>query len=229
MSKSPSAVRSYGSREPWPSFIDVMDLSERHGLTSRFYFMGPSRHRNDSPYVADMSGLLRRVADAVVQRGHALGFHPGHRTCSDAGLWQSQRAGLEAVLGRPVTEGRQHMLGYAAGITPDIWDQAGMHADYTLAYPEQEGFRTGSSRVLPAYSLRRRRQLALCQGSTPIMDFGLFGGKYRSLSIADALARCRPVIETTRRFGGTLTVLFHTGQPQGMARDFYEALLREAA
>ncbi len=121
------------------------------------------------------------------------------------------------------------MLGYSAADTPDIWDQAGMHADYTLAYPEAEGYRTGSTRIFPAYSLRHRRSLHLRQGSTAIMDFGQFGGKYRNLTLEQALAACRPVIDTARRFGGTLTVLFHTGQPEGIARVFYEALLQEAA
>lgn len=220
---------AYAAREPWTSFTDVMALSEQRGITSRFYFMGPSQHRNDSPYVADMPALTRAVAKAARDRGHVLGFHPGHATCRDAQLWQRQRAGLEAVLQQSVTEGRQHMLGYSAAHTPDIWDEASMQTDYTLAYPEAEGYRTGSTRIFPAYSLTRRKTLRLRQGSTAIMDFGQFGGKYRDLTQDQALAVCRPVIDTARRFGGTLTVLFHTGQPAGIVRTFYEALLQEAA
>ncbi len=220
---------AYAAREPWTSFSDVMALSEQRGVPSRFYFMGPSQHNNDSPYVTDMPALTRAVARAASARGHILGFHPGHATSRDPQLWQQQRAGLEAVLQQPVTEGRQHMLGYSAADTPDIWDQAGMQADYTLAYPEAEGYRTGSTRIFPAYSLTRRQTLRLRQGSTAIMDFGQFGGKYRNLTLEQAMAACQPVIDTARRFGGTLTVLFHTGQPTGIVRTFYEALLREAA
>jgi hypothetical protein len=222
-------LAGYFSLEPWPSFTDIMDLSERHGVASRFYFMGPSRHRHDSPYAATMPKLTQAVAGLVRRRGHRFGFHPGHATCRDPALWQQQRAGLETILGQPVVEGRQHMLGYNAAETPDIWDRAGMLADYTPAYPEAEGFRTGSSRVFPAYSLTRRQPLRLRQGSTAIMDFGLFGGKYRDLTVDEALQSCRPIIAAARQFGGTLTVLFHTGQPTGPARIFYEALLKEAA
>lgn len=222
-------LASYASPEPWASFTDIMTLSEHYGLASRFYFMGPTAHRHDSPYAMTMPRLSQAVAWAAAKRGHILGFHPGHGTASDPARWQQQRAGLETILGQQVVEGRQHMLGYSATETPDIWDRAGMQADYTLAYPEAEGFRTGSSRVFPVYSLIRRQPLHLRQGSTAIMDFGLFGGKYRDLTVDEALQSCRPVIAAARQFGGTLTVLFHTGQPTGPARIFYEALLQEAA
>jgi len=226
-----SALRpltAYASREPWTSVHDLLETSERHGLKSHFYFIGPSRDSHDSPYGHTMGGLLRQVSDHIAGRGHSIGYHPGFGTATDPALWQAQRRGLEALLGRDLREGRQHMLAYRADRTPDIWSDAGMHTDYSLAYPEGEGFRNGSCRLLPTYSLTRRKMLGLRQASTAIMEFGLFGGKYRDLSVADAMAACRPVIQTCRRFGGHLVVLYHTGQPGGNVRQFYDALLREA-
>lgn len=220
---------AYFSAEPWESVNDLLALSERHGYQSQFYFMGPSNEPFDSPYVLAMAPLLRRVSDRIAERGHAIGFHPCSGTATDAQLWQSQRDRLEAVLGRPVREGRQHGLLYRADTTPDIWDGAGMTADYTLAYPERDGFRSGSTRALPAYSLRRRRTLGLRQASTAVMEFGMFGGKYRDLTVEEALVSCRPLLQACRRHGGTFVVLYHTGPQPPKARAFYEALLSEAA
>lgn len=226
-----SALRrlaAYGGSEPWASVRDLLDTSEHYGLKSHFYFIGPSRDSHDSPYAHTMGGLLRQVSDHIAGRGHCIGYHPGFGTAADPALWQAQRRGLEDLLGRDLREGRQHMLAYHADRTPDIWSDAGMHRDYSLAYPEAEGFRNGTCRLLPAYSLTRRKTLPLRQASTAIMEFGLFGGKYRDLPLADAVATCRPVIQTCRRFGGQLVVLYHTGQPTGKVRQFYDALLREA-
>lgn len=220
---------AYLSREPWTSVNELMALSERYGHQSHFYFMGPSDNPFDSPYVLTMAPLLRRLADHIEQRGHRLGFHPCWGTATDRNLWQAQRDGLETVLGRKVREGRQHGLLYRADTTPDIWDDAGMTADYSLAYPEQDGFRSGSCRELPSYSLRQRRTLALRQASTTVMEFGMFGGKYRDLSVEEALASCRPLLQACRRHGGTLVVLYHTGPQPPKARAFYESLLAEAA
>jgi hypothetical protein len=220
-------LRAYASSEPWRSFNRLMTQSEQFGLRSHFYFMGPSEESRDSPYAITMQPLLKRVADAVEARGHGIGFHPGYGTAVDADRWQSQHEGLEAVLGRKIREGRQHMLAYQADRTPDIWEAASMASDFTLAYPELDGFRNGSCRVLPAYSLVKRKTLQLRHGSTAIMDFGMFGGKYRDTDLYEALASCRAIAQQARLHGGTLTVLQHAGRPIAQAARFYEALLRE--
>lgn len=219
----------YLSGEPWGTARAIMARSERLGAVSHFYFMGPSRDPMDSPYASRLPSLLRRVADEIAMRGHVVGYHPCFATADDANEWRRQRDGLEAVLGRPVREGRQHVLRYRAEITPDIWSDAGMTLDLTLGWPEVTGFRSGTCRRHAAYSLRRRRTLPLEQVSTAIMDFGLFGGKYRDLSVDGALADCRAAIEACRAFGGSLTVLFHTGQRHPPVTSFYDRLLDLAA
>ena len=222
-------TRAYLGGEPWRSVRALMSLSEEAGLQGRFYFMGPTRRKMDSPYARTMAGLLRRVAGEIVARGHRVGFHPGFGTHADAAEWRRQKAGLEEVIGRPVEEGRQHVLGYAAETTPDIWDDAGMRLDLTLAFPEATGFRSGTCRRFPAYSLCRRRALQLEQVATAIVDFGLFGGKYRDLTVEAALADVAPAVEACRRYGGTLVLLYHTGHTDSKVQRFFTTLLREVA
>ena len=204
-----------------------MTLSELHGFKSRFYFMGPTNSPMDSPYAATMPRLLRKVTDTIQERGHIVGYHPGFDTMTDPEEWQRQHRALEAITGTSVREGRQHVLRYTVGVTPDIWDEAGMDLDSTLAFPETTSFRAGTCRRFQAYSLRRRRPLRLEQVSTAIMDFGLFGGKYRDLSIDDAFQECRAAIRTCRTLGGTLVILYHTGQTRTPMHAFYERLLPE--
>lgn len=218
----------YLSDEPWGTARTIMAQSERRGVASRFYFMGPSDDSMDSPYVLRLPRLLRRLADEIDARGHVIGYHPCFATAEDADEWRRQRDELEAVLGRPVREGRQHVLRYRADTTPDIWSNAGMDLDLTLGWPEVTGFRSGTCRRHAAYSLRRRRTLPLEQISTAIMDFGLFGGKYRDLSVEEALTVCRSAIDACRTFGGALAVLFHTGQRRPPVTTFYERLLAAA-
>lgn len=222
-------TNSYLSGEPWGTARDIMGKSEKYGVPSRFYFMGPSENSVDSPYVLRQPRLLRRLSDEMASRGHIVGYHPCFATANDAGEWRRQRDALEAVLGRPVREGRQHVLRYSADVTPDIWSDAGMSLDLTLGWPEVTGFRSGTCRRHASYSLRRRRTLSLEQISTSIMDFGLFGGKYRDLSVDAALADCRSVMDACRKFGGSLVILFHTGQRRPPATSFYERLLAEVA
>lgn len=218
----------YLSRLPWSSFNEIMDLSEQYGQRSRFYFMGPTWLGNDSPYVHTMPRLLRKLGDAVRRRGHIVGFHPGYATATDPEEWTRQREGLEATLDRPVLEGRQHTLRYDSTVTPDIWEDAGMTMDCTLSYPEVSSFRSGTCRPFHGYSLRRRQARRLVQHATAVMDFGFFGGKYRDLTIDEALAEAAQAQAVCRDYGGTLALLYHAGQPLPPQRAFYKALLRQA-
>lgn len=222
-------LRAYAPGEPKQSFSRLMRLSERYGLTSRFFFMGPSLHRMDSPYAATMPVLLGRTAAEVVERGHVVGIHPGFETMKDGDALKRQKTDLERIVGRSVTEGRQHALRFDIMTTPRAWERNGMKVDFTLSFPEVPGFRNGSTHAVPYYDLVERRLMSLRAQSTPVMEFGLFGGKYNDLSIEDAIDLCRPTIDACRREHGDLVVLQHTGRAFAEVDEFYERLLALAA
>jgi hypothetical protein len=217
--------RAYASGEPWRSCRHIMDLSEQRGFTSRFYFMGPTDDPMDSPYVLREPRVVRRLADEIAARGHALGFHPGFQTRRNPSEWRRQKEGLEEVLGRPLREGRHHVLLFDAETTWDMWDEGGMTIDTTLGYSEHSGFRSGTCRGHPTYSLRRRRILELLEIPSSVMDFSFFDGRYRDMTVDEALAECQPVIDACRRYGGDLVVLFHPGNTSSRARTWYERLV----
>ena len=215
----------YFGDEPWGSFRDIMNLSEARGLCSRFYFMGPTNISMDSPYVRSWPHEVVAVVEELEARGHRIGFHPGYATPEDPAEWNRQKRGLEQLLNRQLVEGRQHVLRYRIDTTPEIWSDAGMELDVTLSFPEQSGFRSGTCRRYQAYSLPRRQKLTVDRIDTAIMDFGLFGGKYRDLGMDAAIEEALTARDACREFGGELVILFHTGQPVGLKREFYKRLL----
>ncbi|MEQ8603718.1 MAG: hypothetical protein RIB45_10390 [Marivibrio sp.] len=211
--------------EPFGSMRAIMNASERFGLKSRFFMMGPSRHTMDSPYVLTMAGLLRRVGAEILARGHEIGFHPGYATFDDPDEWRRQKKGLEEVLGVELRSGRQHVLRYRPDVTPRIWDEAGMEEDFTLAFPGPSGFRNGTTASHRAYDLVHRRPMTMRQTATAVMDFGLFDARYRVLTLDQALDEALSVAETVKRHRGRLVLLHHTGSFMRDAQEFYERLL----
>jgi hypothetical protein len=219
---------AYFGGEPWRSSRRLMDFAEARGIKSHFYFMGPSLDPMDSPYVVTMQPTLARLAGEIRARGHAIGFHPGFKTATDPAEWRRQRDGLERAIAGTVREGRQHVLRYDAALTPRIWSEAGMALDCTPAYPEAVGFRTGTCRPHQVYDLVARRALPLMQLSTAAMEFGLFGGKYADLPLDRAIADTAWAAEVCRELGGTLVLLFHTGQQEPRLWQWLEASLDAA-
>jgi hypothetical protein len=222
-------IKAYFGNEPWRSFRDLASLSEELELRSRFYFMGPSQDSMDSPYALTMRDLLRQVSDEVLSRGHSIGFHPGYRTLRDRQEFHRQKVELEAIVGAEITEGRQHVLRYDCASTPALWDQEGMHEDFSLAYPDDIGFRNGACRTHKAYDLTARKPLGVDQTATCVTEFSMFDPRYQSLSVDEALEKSMRLASAVKSFGGKFVVLYHTGQPTGPCRQFYELLLRQLA
>jgi hypothetical protein len=216
---------AYRSGEPELSVRNLMQMSEDHGFSSRFFIMGPTDDPMNSPYALKWPAALRRLTDEISNRGHSIGYHPGVETASNGEVWNQQRAGLEDIVGQSVDATRQHALINNPETTFDICDSAGMKSDYSLGFPERSGFRTGTCRPHRTFSLVNRTSLGLKAYPTSIMDFGFFGGKYRDLSVDQALEECDVIVETCRRLGGTLVVLFHTHQNDGKLAEFYRRLL----
>ena len=221
--------RGYFAGMPWSSLAELMTLSEHYGVQSHFYFIGPSWAPEDTPYGYTMPSLLKRAVEAIRARGHVVGYHPGHDTFDNADRWRSQRDALEAIVGGALRQGRQHRLEYSFAHTPDIWADNGMTFDCTPAFPQATGFRTGTCRPHKAYSLPRRRSLPLTLLSTPIQDFAYFSnGKYRDMTIDDAVIEARKAIDVCRRYKGTVCILQHLGQVHDPARGFYRRVLAES-
>jgi hypothetical protein len=217
--------RTYLSGEPWNSLNFILEHSERLGLQSYFFFMGRSTNSMDSPYMIRDPKLTRRVANEIAGRGHVIGFHPAFDTCRDFDEWMRQKRDVEEITGREVSTGRQHVLMFDAEKTWDIWNDGGMELDMTLSYPEETGFRTGTCRRHPTYSLMKRKTLHLLEYPSAIVDFGMFGGRYRDYTADQAIEDNRRVVDICRRRGGDLVILYHPCQYQDRTvRDWYAAL-----
>lgn len=219
--------KGYLSEEPWKSINRIMELSEERNLISRFFFMPPSQNAMDSTYANAMRPLLKKVVDHILRRGHMLGFHPGYNTATDLELWLKQKNALESILDCQLTEGRQHVLQYEICTTPAIWDCAGMETDYTLAFPDAAGFRTGTCRAYAAYDLKNRKILSVEFVATAITDFGLMDQKYQNFTAKEAINTCRPIIQSCREFDGSICVLFHSSNLDEQQNVFYETLMKE--
>ena len=216
---------AYTSGEPWASMNSIMDLSEKYGMESNFFFMGPSSEKMDSPYAITMRPLLKQVIKHVLARGHKVGFHPGYGTLRNETEFRKQKNSLEQLIGFDVLQGRQHVVRYDCSETPRIWSDSGMKKDFTLFFPDKIGFRNGSCRSYSSYDLKNRMVLPLEQTATSIAEFSLLDVRYNSYSVPEALALCKPIIQNVRKHNGDLVILFHTHQLKTKQSEFYDKLL----
>lgn len=208
------AGRGCHDRDPWNTFDFIMDLSERHGIRSAFYFMtdGTSlqfdgNYEIDDPWVR---ALMRRIS----HRGHEIGLHTSYAAYRDPCRTRLEFERLLQLCDRlgiqqPCWGGRQHYLRWQNPTTWQSCADAGLAYDSTLGFADTVGFRSGTCCEYPAFNLRTRRPLALKERPLIVMDGTLFvhqrlRGEAVVQKILDLKALCR-------HYRGDFTLLWHNG------------------
>jgi hypothetical protein len=221
-------------RDPHNTFDFLMDVSERHGLRSAFYFLA---HRDERPregaYLFEHP-WVRSLIGHIGRRGHELGIHPSHCTYRDAERTREEVTRLLRVARAEGVEqeqwgGRQHFLRWANPETWRNWEAAGLSYDSTLAYSEAVGFRAGTCHSYRAFDVRARRPLDLRERPFQVMDVALL--QSMGLSPDAARAEVLRIAAQCRRYGGALGILWHNNTLLRSAREkrWYASLVEAVA
>jgi len=196
--------------DPHNTFDFLMDVSERHGLASAFYFMvaDGTPDAEDPPYPIDHPWIAELMT-RIHRRGHELGYHPTdidpERTVR--GFERLRAAAERAGVGQAVWGGRQHYLRWESPTTWRTWERAGLDYDRTLSYPDHIGFRTGTCHAYTVFDLLERRPLRLRERPFQVMDRTVF--EYMGLEPAAAHAAVAEIAAQCRRHEGELCLLWH--------------------
>jgi uncharacterized protein DUF7033 len=220
--------------DPNNTFDFLMDVSERHGLRSAFYFLAHRDERpREGPFLFE-DPWVRTLIGRIGRRGHEVGIHPSHGTHLDAERTRQEVARLMRVaedegVHQERWGGRQHFLRWANPDTWRNWEAAGLHYDSTLAYSEAVGFRTGTCHPYRVFDLQARRALDLRERPFQVMDVTLLSSMALSLEAAgsavlDIAAQCR-------RYDGALGILWHNNTLLRSAREkrWYASLVGAVA
>ncbi|TLP61162.1 MULTISPECIES: polysaccharide deacetylase family protein [Pseudomonas] len=222
--------------DPANTFDWLMDLSERHGLVSAFYFIcGRTHPTMDADYEPE-TPAIRRLIRRIHGRGHEIGLHPSFNTYLQPGLIVGEadrlrRVCAEEQVRQAVWGGRMHYLRWSHPLTLRAWDQAGMTYDSTLGYADLSGFRCGTCHEYPAFDPVARQALELRIRPLVAMEVTVTSPTYMGLGCGPgAVARFAGLIDACRAVGGCFTLLWHNSNLSTSAeRALYEKVLELGA
>jgi hypothetical protein len=225
-----SQLRRDPTDDPYYTFDEIMDASERRGLRSAFYFMaGSSDTRFDGTYRLDEPWVASLIA-RIHERGHEIGLHPSYLTYRDPARLTAERETLARCCEALGVEqarwgGRQHFLRWSNPVTWRAWDDAGLAYDASLGYARAPGFRCGVCREYPVFDLPAGRRLNLRE--SPLVAMDVFAVERPPAERPAALDRFAELKETCRRYGGEFTLLWHNSHLAARSeRELYEAALQ---
>jgi hypothetical protein len=219
-------------RDIWFDFDRYAEIER--GLEPTYFFLPRKDHPGEAaPGAQPLSG----AAPALRAGRYSVGEHAalladlknGGAEIAIHGIdaWHSaQRAKAErtmigtAAAAEPAGV-RMHWL-YFSSSSPQHLEEAGFSYDSTLGFNDAVGFRSGTTQVF-----RLPGATGLLELPLNIMDTALFYPARMGLSEEEALRSCRGLIDTMKKYGGALTINWHTRSlnPERNWDSFYLELL----
>ncbi|WP_439686866.1 Polysaccharide deacetylase [Cupriavidus oxalaticus] len=217
------------------TFDWIMDVSERHGLVSAFYFIcGRTDPVKDADYEPEHPAI-RKLLQRIHERGHEIGLHPSFNTYRAPEAIRQEAERLRRIceeehISQPVWGGRMHYLRWEHPTTMLGWEQAGMTYDSTLSYADHAGFRCGTCFEYPAFDPVAGRALQLRIRPLVAMEATIIGSDYMGLGTGEAAwNKLRDLKDTCKAVGGCFTMLWHNSTlGSKRERALYQAILAHA-
>ena len=211
------------NHSPYMNFKDIMELEERYGARSTFFFMAsekdPVRFRY---HIEDVTAEIREIVDS----GWEVGLHGGYYAYNDPFEILREKRRLEEVLGKKVIGYRNHYLRFKI---PETWQhlaQAGFKYDATFGYNNAVGYRNGLAHPFKPYDLSVDREIDILEIPLNIMDSALLNIEK---SFREAWSITKDLMDKTEKYNGVLCVLWHNNSFNSPYKcgyeKFYEKIL----
>lgn len=210
-------IRGKYEHDLYNTFDRIMDISERNGLQSAFYFITDHTAGMIDGVYSIFDPWIRKLLRRIHERGHEIGLHPSYDTFRRPEQIKREFAKLLQVLEEEQIHqdhfgGRQHYLRWENPTTWRAWEEAGLTYDSTLSFADRIGFRCGTCYEYPVFDLQTRQTLTLRERPLIVMEQSVLSDSYMHLSHADALREIGVLIERCRPFDGDFTLLWHNDQ-----------------
>jgi hypothetical protein len=192
-----------GKADPYDVYDYILNTAKKEKLF--FFFLIDRHHQNDGRITYKSEAyktLIRKLAGVVT-----TGIHPSYTSYLDDKQIDFETRKLELITGKKITASRMHFLKYRLPDTFRALEKAGISDDYTPCMLHSTGFRNFIAIPFPWFDLKANTISGLILHPTMVMDRSL--QKYMGLSTEEAWNEIKTMIDTTYKFKGVFTILFH--------------------
>jgi hypothetical protein len=194
-------------KDPFDSFDYLMDLSEKHGHISHFYFLCGGNTTYDKGHLSPGHPFMKKLMKRIDERGHIIGFHPSYNTYNNPPLFKQELELLQRYSPQEIKSGRQHFLRFEVPTTWLIWEANGLDQDSSLYYAEAAGFRCGTCQEFQVFDFLERKELKLREVPLTAMEV-TWTDRLRS-SPKETYEDILYLLDTVQKRNGNFVFLWH--------------------
>lgn len=218
--------------DPANTFNWIMDLSERYGLRSAFFFIcGRTNQGFDADYELEHPAI-RALLKQIASRSHEIGLHPSYEAFNSMHVIADEASRLKRVCVEEAIEqtewgGRMHYLRYSHPVTAQAWSAASLDYDSTMGYADRAGFRCGTCFDFPAFDPSTHEFLGFTVRPLIVMEGSVIDPAYMGLGLGEQAFEKMYALKTAcRAVQGNFTLLWHNSELYDVERrGLYEAIL----
>jgi hypothetical protein len=201
--------------DPYDVYNWLLLLHDSLQLKPIYFFLASAKnnqlHKQVQLHAKGFQDLIKQHAQQ-----YAIGLHPSATKTNVQAVWKIEQQTLEAILQSSVTKSRQHYIFLSFPETYSTLIEMGIQEDYSMGYPQINGFRASYTDVFNWFNLSTNTITQLKVYPFCYMDAtAIFNEK---LTVEAATKQLDDFFELYQLCGGKFIPIFHnnflTDQPE---------------
>lgn len=186
------------------TFDYLMDLAEKKGVKSRFYFI--PGHLGEYDIKFDIRNkFIKNITDKIKARSHIIGIHPSYSSYCNFSQLKIELSRLQNF-SETISEGRQHYLRHNIPQTWQNWEDSNLLIDSSIGFYDRIGFRVGICCEYPVFNVVSRKKLNLRERPLIVMDTAL---KRQCITKENAEYETLRLASLVKKYQGDFVLLWH--------------------
>ncbi len=192
------------AKDTYDTFDFLMDMSEKYGLKSRFYFIPAQKGEEDFVYDVRNTAISKTIAH-ILEREHIVGIHGTYASYKNKQNFEKELLRLQKYAPQ-LKEGRQHYLRFENPQTWINWESSGLKTDSTIGFYSCGGFRAGTCQEYPVFDILTKKELKLIERPLIAMEGAIEKEFPDNELFIKAFAE---LSNTVRKYKGNFVFLWH--------------------
>ncbi|MCF6185292.1 MAG: polysaccharide deacetylase family protein [Bacteroidales bacterium] len=190
-------------KDPYDTFDYLMNLSEKAGLKSHFYFIPAMPGEEDAQYNISDKKVIETIQN-ITKRGHIAGIHGAYRSYKNKVQFEEEMKRFPKNIN--ITESRQHFLRFSNPETWQMLEDVRIKTDNTIGFIENVGFRAGTCFKYSVFNILTRRKLQLKEMPLIFMEQAAVKKYPEKEVFFGKFAELKNIVE---KYQGNFVILWH--------------------
>ena len=189
--------------DPFHTFDYLMNISEKYGLKSHFYFIPAVKGEKDYQYDI-RKDTVKNIIKKIIARKHFVGVHGSYGAYNKPEKYRLELKRLTQHYSE-VKEGRQHFLRFKIPDSLQIWEDNNLETDSSFGFSNAVGFRAGVCYNYSLFNILSQKKLKVKEIPLLFME-SVFDKVKSEKEILEKIVSLKKIVH---KYNGNYVFLWH--------------------